>query len=779
MSVAHAAVVSVIALAMPGASAAAISGPTEATVDHYLTYCIHVVPFGPEECATDSQVDGSANIDKELNHSATSSGNAGTVNNHVTVSHAENAGGITSATVTGDADGSASKGSMDGEAATEGRASANFTFTVPQDASVSYSISGATASANKTDSDGCVSAYVELANGNDPLFTQAKAVGAVGADSCFTATTGGMASGSLPPGRYQLMVLVQGSVDTESTGQEVTYDGKASATITFGDAASEPIIFVHGFLGSRVVCNGEEAWPHLPGGLPRPLPMRLAPNGVSDLNGPCSVPSGEDGLVKSVGPGSPGDVYGSTVNFLRGLAPDRVHFYAWDWRKSPEQTVQGLDALINQVRQDGKVVLMGHSMGGLVIRWYIEDAQRAAKVARAVTVGTPYWGAPKSLFPVAAGVEAPGFSPLDILFDNDELQAFARNLQGLYFLWPSAAYGGWLSVLGESPSPLDRPNLLAYVANELGGNATLLRRALDAHAQHLDQLDPNGIDYQVVLGTGLLTVERVSIIPLPGDFGQYSVRWGDGDGTVPYKSAQLGGQPGARLHYVCGISHVPLPGHPNVTGRIKDFLLKGDPITGPNCNGDASGFEVYTLGLGGGGSASARTAQSPEVSLEQAESFGLVERLDLPDQEIIAANSSRPVTLTMKGRRAFRVTPLRNSTRGMPRYYRPVKGTVTIDLGENAVLERNGERLKPLAKADKRPPRTRVRLRIRGKRAVLTFRARDANGVDATYVQTGKDKGKRLGGRKLRVKSSRLKRIRFQSVDVFGNVERLRRVKTQ
>ena len=82
---------------------------------------------------------------------------------------------------------------------------------------------------------------------------------------------------------------------------------------------------------------------------------------------------------------------------LEQIAPGR-HAFAYDWRKSPAESLQALDALVDRVRGGGKVVLLGHSMGGLVTRMYIDDPARAAKVVRAVTLGTAYWGTPKALF---------------------------------------------------------------------------------------------------------------------------------------------------------------------------------------------------------------------------------------------------------------------------------------------------------------------------------------------------------------------------------------------
>ena len=51
-------------------------------------------------------------------------------------------------------------------------------------------------------------------------------------------------------------------------------------------------------------------------------------------------------------------------------------------------------------------MLWGHSYGGLFIRAFIEGSG-GDRVARVLTAGTPYWGSPKSFFPLAFGVESP------------------------------------------------------------------------------------------------------------------------------------------------------------------------------------------------------------------------------------------------------------------------------------------------------------------------------------------------------------------------------------
>ncbi|NLE03899.1 MAG: alpha/beta fold hydrolase, partial [Crenarchaeota archaeon] len=39
-----------------------------------------------------------------------------------------------------------------------------------------------------------------------------------------------------------------------------------------------------------------------------------------------------------------------------------------------------------------KVDIVGHSMGGLIARYYIENLGHSSRVAKLITIGTPHWG---------------------------------------------------------------------------------------------------------------------------------------------------------------------------------------------------------------------------------------------------------------------------------------------------------------------------------------------------------------------------------------------------
>ena len=182
--------------------------------------------------------------------------------------------------------------------------------------------------------------------------------------------------------------------------------------------------------------------------------MQLQADGLT--NSPACPSAGPTGKVMETALGS--DIYKSVADHVREKYEDRGTLFGWDWRKRPQETFEELDQAIDtalardgpwQNQKAGRVTLWGHSYGGLLIRSYIDDRARAARVARVLTAGTPYWGAPKSVFPLAFGIESPLFSPMDALIDNARMQHLSRNLAGLDQLYPSDHFPGWLTVTGS------------------------------------------------------------------------------------------------------------------------------------------------------------------------------------------------------------------------------------------------------------------------------------------------------------------------------------------
>jgi hypothetical protein len=366
---------------------------------------------------------------------------------------------------------------------------------------------------------------------------------------------------------------------------------------------------------------------------------------------------------------------------------------------------------------------MAHSMGGLVVRWYIDDATRAAKVARALTVATPYLGSPKTIFPLAAGIETPQFSTMDALMSNAGLQALAKNLQGLYFLYPTAAYGGWLSVEGAAQSPLDAQGVADYVAT-LGGTAALLDKALADRAAHLDGFKTNGVDLRVVVGTGLNTIGSVSFITDEQGNPYVQLGYVNGDGTVPIRSAVQGPQgtsdplgENVPIHYVCGVGHVALPGSAVVDDRIEAFLLSGGAIGGQEDACAPSGYEigVYAIDPPAGAPApaesdaaskAATTIADPPQTLDAAERGGLVDVLDFGRQVLVVTDTRNPATFSLPpGSYRIEVTRLTGGVKGLAAEYPLVAGEIVLQAGSEVRVVDDGV---PLPIPDTEPPTTTV-----------------------------------------------------------------------
>jgi hypothetical protein len=80
--------------------------------------------------------------------------------------------------------------------------------------------------------------------------------------------------------------------------------------------------------------------------------------------------------------------------------------------------------------EDAKLILVCHSMGGLVARWFAECEGGAGHIRAIVTIGTPHRGSVKALGTLVNGL-TPGLGPLRL-----SLTRFARSLPSLYQLLP-------------------------------------------------------------------------------------------------------------------------------------------------------------------------------------------------------------------------------------------------------------------------------------------------------------------------------------------------------
>jgi pimeloyl-ACP methyl ester carboxylesterase len=225
--------------------------------------------------------------------------------------------------------------------------------------------------------------------------------------------------------------------------------------------------------------------------------------------------------------------------------------FPYDWRRDNRVAARKLAEtaarLLHQARKDNpraKLVLVGHSMGGLVSRYYLECMDGWKDTRRLITFGTPYRGSVNALDFIANGfVKKVG--PLKAFDLSPMLRSFTSVYQ-LLPIYPCIDAGGSEPVRpAESAGvpELDVPRASTALADFF--------RAMEAGVANRPE---NAYEIQPIVGItqdtwqsavlqgGKLTVRRTRRQPSGEDIDE------SGDGTVPRVSAtpiEMGDDPPA------------------------------------------------------------------------------------------------------------------------------------------------------------------------------------------------------------------------------------------
>lgn len=194
------------------------------------------------------------------------------------------------------------------------------------------------------------------------------------------------------------------------------------------------------------------------------------------------------------------------------------------WLKTYREDAQG--------NPDAKLVLVGHSMGGLVSRYFLECLEGWRETRALVTFGTPYRGSVKAIGALANGLHK-GIGPIGL-----DLSEFVRSLTALYQLLPIyPCFDSGDGTLVRTTETDKIPHLDAPRAKAALDFHHEISNAVDKHLEDEDYLR-HRYEIRPVIGTfqptaqsAQLSGKTVKLLTTRENKDE------DGDGTVPRVSA--------------------------------------------------------------------------------------------------------------------------------------------------------------------------------------------------------------------------------------------------
>ena len=328
-----------------------------------------------------------------------------------------------------------------------------------------------------------------------------------------------------------------------------------------------PIIFVPGFLGSilqdayetppKEVWRGTSAKYGEYGRVQlHPLDMRY------EYKEPARVMASQiyDGFLENW----IGDIYLEMIDDLRANLKAPVYPFFYDWRKDLDglrgqfgdfvKEVIARTALMPEYRKSGytkehgKVILIGHSMGGLLIARYMGEKNSEDRVDKIVTIATPFRGSPDTIKELCIN-------------KNSAKREAARLSPSVYYLLPR--YEGAVSHEGAASEDIfdvknwQRSIVASFIfgdgvkmgearLNEILIKAKSYLEEIDKLNQIINQKDWLNKNWLCIVGSGKKTMQKIMISKKPGtrsvyfDLGKegnakmYSP---NGDGRVPLNGA--------------------------------------------------------------------------------------------------------------------------------------------------------------------------------------------------------------------------------------------------
>jgi len=239
--------------------------------------------------------------------------------------------------------------------------------------------------------------------------------------------------------RVDELVLQDGDAFRIGEARLVFKSGFSVEALTIADemlAAApvrRPVVFIPGTMGSELWLGNERVWPNVRFLFKQPELFRYPSEAPLEARAIVDEVVIVPNLIKLDQYNRLGDYLVEDLGYTRGV--DFFEF-PYDWRQDVRISARQLAVFIEKLQLKAPITLIGHSLGTMVGRYYIEHCGGRKTVERAVLMGGPHQGAVKIM---ASLLIAPEILPFGLM--GERFRQIIASFPSCYQIIPTHACG--------------------------------------------------------------------------------------------------------------------------------------------------------------------------------------------------------------------------------------------------------------------------------------------------------------------------------------------------
>lgn len=236
-------------------------------------------------------------------------------------------------------------------------------------------------------------------------------------------------------------------------------------------------------------------------------------------------------------------VYNKIHNFLKNKFQNNFYHFAFDWRFELEQHFEDL---YRQLEGQRDITIVAHSMGGLLTKLFVhycDEKNKMLDINRIITLGTPWQGAPESLYWLKYGDTFPRWWIKKIpaiigLNTADVMKDVCNTFPSVFQLLPHDNYIDNIEPILYDANENVLPNAYGVLLNQ---NQYKMYQAYSQPIQQilsspwpgeLEEKHVAIIGHQKTTFGGIISEQSTS----SGVVNKKEIKWTSGDSTVPVSS---------------------------------------------------------------------------------------------------------------------------------------------------------------------------------------------------------------------------------------------------